>query len=602
LAEEQLKVKAATSEIKKLQDELKKIQKEIRSKGFGNVTKADAERLRAARKKFERKKLESFQTATILAGGLAFMKAGVSVVRIAFNPPAFIKQQVKAFNKDNRKETFNSILREMNQNPVGFFTEMWAFTKILNLAGVGLKKLPITRFLYEEWNILKFPLKQRRFVRSIIKSAKIQESLNPTKLKTLKKVDILKIEQLSVVEAKVLLKTMGETSSVSLGNAFLRKVVGRQSKGLTIATENAAVFNRVFLKNLPKNLRKQFVIRGNSLVRRTTGKSFAKNVPVGSITSRLPKLKVSVKLKPGAKLKLAAAKVRMTQKIAPLVKIAGRVSRRVKRVIRVGGEKVSAVNQKVLTSVKTNMGGLGITIRFVKFRVGVKIGELSSPTIKALNTQFRLLKRTLNKAGNVVNSKVLRIANKINALLKNANIKVKFAKFKLGTRLGVLKESIAKPVLRTVRKGKRVVRISGEVLSKVNQRVVNKIRTGLGNLEIRVKFTKFRVNQKIKNIGGVVERVFDKRIRLLRRSLTKSKGVITRPILAQINKLRTLLKNANIRMSFVKYRIGQKLGAVKELARKKVSGVTRPVKRFVRVSGEALNKVNSGVVNSVKKV
>jgi len=89
---------------------------------------------------------------------------------------------------------------------------------------------------------------------------------------------------------------------------------------------------------------------------------------------------------------------------------------------------------------------------------------------------------------------------------------------------------------------------------------------------------------------------------LLRRSLTKSKGVITRPILAQINKLRTLLKNANIRMSFVKYRIGQKLGAVKELARKKVSGVTRPVKRFVRVSGEALNKVNSGVVNSVKKV
>ncbi|GAI82718.1 unnamed protein product, partial [marine sediment metagenome] len=122
-------------------------------------------------------------------------------------------------------------------------------------------------------------------------------------------------------------------------------------------------------------------------------------------------------------------------------------------------------------------------------------------------------------------------------------------------------------VSKVVRKGKRVIRVSGEQLSAFNSRLLLNARTSLGNLGIRVRFTKFRTGQRIKEITLPVSRSFNKQVRNIKR-FVKKEGVITKSLKASLSRLSNGLKAFNIHLKFAKFRIGQKLKVAKAIIKK----------------------------------
>ena len=597
--------------IDQINREIAKIEKEIKSQAdkagsspgerVASVSQQKINRLFALQKQRANIVGEAVTIGLVSSAFIGIVSAGLGMIRFARDPVGTAKEQWKIISTaPGRKQLVKALETQLRTDPVALLVEFWAFGKILGLAGKGLKKIPLTRYLQEEWYLLKQPANVRPFMRQIIKSSKVQEKFNPNKIGAATSADILQIEKLSAIEAQALAKAIDATGAIRVGNSFMTKLLGKQARGLTLATENITNFNRLFISNLPKSLQRQYIIRGGQLVRKASKTNLTKKIPNNVITRNLKRVKVKVSLKPKAKLKVAAAKAKISKAARKAAKPAIKTLRKVRRISRVGGEKISQLNSRVLTSIESQLGNLGIKVKFTKFKASKRVGEITGPAIKSVNSKIRLLRRNLQATKGIITKETSRIIRGIQAPLKKFNIRVKFAKFKIGEQVGAAVKKVSKPVSKVTRRAKRVVRVSGEALNKANQRVLNKVTTTFRNLGIGVRFSKFRTTQRIRTITGAAERILDRRIRLVRRGLRRTKGVITRPIQKQLNNLKVSLKSFNIRVSFAKARITARAKRIGVAAKRRIRRVTRPTRRIIRVSGEALNKANQRVTNQIK--
>ncbi len=256
------------------------------------------------------------------------------------------------------------------------------------------------------------------------------------------------------------------------------------------------------------------------------------------------------------------------------------------RIIRISGTKISKVNTKVITKVRNNLGNLGIRVSFTKFRAKAKILDISSSARRNINVKLLRIKRQIRLSKNKITQPILSNINSIKNSLQRFNIRMRVIKLRIKEKVSAIKPK----VVRAIRKP---IRISGEALSQVNAKVIRSVRTNLGNLDIRVKFTKFRIKNRISDISSTASRSINRRIRLIRRGIRLSKNKITQPIISNINSISNSLKVFNIRMRVIKLRIGQRISAAKPK-------VIRAIRKPIRISGEALSNVNNRIITGVK--
>ncbi len=235
--------------------------------------------LRALRKEkerqftdFERSSIsaERIFIKTAIAGVLGGTRAILQLAKVVRNPIQTAKGLISAGR--HPIQTVKVLKEEFVVDPVGTVVEFFTFNKALGLAGKGISRSPVGRFVQEEMFIRSQPKQIRGAVRKIIKGSKAQEKLNPTKIKLLKEPDFAKVKSLTKAEAKALTKTLQETDSVVFGSAASRTISRGKTpipKDVDLATKSINLFNKKFIKNLPKKIRNKYVLKGQKIVRLT---------------------------------------------------------------------------------------------------------------------------------------------------------------------------------------------------------------------------------------------------------------------------------------------------------------------------------------------
>jgi len=141
------------------------------------------------------------------------------------------------------------------------------------LKGVKIPKVaagtPVGRILLEEKFIRGQPKELRPFVRAIIKGAKAQEKLSPTKIKFLKKINFNVVRDLTKIEAAAVSKALKQTDSFIFGSLPARAISKGKTKipkDVDLATADKKKFVKAFLDNLPKSVRNNYKIKGEKLL------------------------------------------------------------------------------------------------------------------------------------------------------------------------------------------------------------------------------------------------------------------------------------------------------------------------------------------------
>lgn len=177
------------------------------------------------------------------------------------NPIKTAKAQISALRQPVK--TFRFLKDEFILDPVGMVAEFYTFGKGVNLLGKGVKKSPVGRYVQEELFIRSQPKQVQSAVRKILRAARVQEKINPLKIKALRKVDFLDVKALNKIEADALVKTLKQTDSVVFGSWAARTLGGKKlpkPKDVDLATANVDAFNKAFIKNLPKSQRNNYVV------------------------------------------------------------------------------------------------------------------------------------------------------------------------------------------------------------------------------------------------------------------------------------------------------------------------------------------------------
>lgn len=248
--------------------------------------------------------------ATIITSAL---RGGLDVIEVVTSPPSqTIKNALKALR--HPLVTLRAVGQQFVIDPVGTTIEFIVFSKGLGLLGRIFKRNPVARTVREEMFIRSQPIEIQPQVRAIIKSAKVQEKINPFKVSTIKNVDFAEVKSLTRVEARVLKETIRETNSIVFGSLASRALSKSRTpipKDVDFATSNINKFNQKFISKLPTKDRKNIIIQGQKLIRRKTGetiydiKPLNRLIPQRSLLTRRGFLPVSgyvrrLKLKKGS--------------------------------------------------------------------------------------------------------------------------------------------------------------------------------------------------------------------------------------------------------------------------------------------------------------
>ncbi len=219
----------------------------------------------------------------VVLGALGITRGLTSVAVTIINPIKTAKNLFRALRPKNIKTTVKGVAQDFIIDPVGTIAEFWIYSKTLNLLGKTAKRSPVGRFINEELYIRGQPREIQPFVRAIIKSSRVQEKLNPFKIKDIKGVNFLEVKSLNKIEAKVLTKTLKQTDSVVFGSTSSRTLSKGKTplpKDVDLATRNVQVFNRQFINNLPRIARQNYVLRGQKIIRKTTKQAIMDIKPI----------------------------------------------------------------------------------------------------------------------------------------------------------------------------------------------------------------------------------------------------------------------------------------------------------------------------------
>lgn len=235
--------------------------------------------------------LETIFRGTVILGSLGALRGALGVVETFAHPIKTAKAQFEAFRPKNFMTTIKGIATGFTIDPVGTIVEFYTYGKVLNMAGKGIKKSPVARYINEEMFIRALPKELQSSIRSFLKSDKVQKRINPGNIPSINKADFLKVKSLTKVEVSALIKTLKSTDSVIFGS-FASKVLGKRPKVKTklpmpkdvdLATRSVTKFNEVFMKNLPKSYRQNLIVKGEKIVRRGTGEAILDVKPISRL-------------------------------------------------------------------------------------------------------------------------------------------------------------------------------------------------------------------------------------------------------------------------------------------------------------------------------
>jgi len=233
--------------------------------------------------KLTKKEIQEITSDKIIGGvgrGVTDAVGGVvNLVKIASSPrktfetvtkfisaPKKIPGKVKTYTVSEGKRFLN--------DPVAVTIEYALFSKLANKAGIVAKRTPVGRFVQEELFILKHPSQLRKYARATIKGSKVQEKINPTKVKSLKSVDLFEVKTLNPIEGNALKRTLQKTDSVVFGSVASRTISKKRTpipKDVDIATKNINTFAKKFLDELPQKAKSDYILKGEKLIRKIDG-------------------------------------------------------------------------------------------------------------------------------------------------------------------------------------------------------------------------------------------------------------------------------------------------------------------------------------------
>lgn len=256
--------------------------KQVKTKLLGRIDKLKLSKIEATKRKFlgitqkERGTPKSLAAGTIGLGTIGFVQGVGAFVGAIKNPKKFAKDQVEFVKrlKSDPKGTSRAVVKEFEINPAGFIAEFAGFAKSFQLTARAAKKSPVGRFVAEEAFIRNQPKELQKSVRAILKTSKAQEKIGFTTRKLPKKVSFAEVKELKPVEQRALKKALQKTDSIVFGSAASRLLSGKTTKvpkDVDLATSDIGNFNREFLKSLPTKARSDFIIKKESVVRKSSG-------------------------------------------------------------------------------------------------------------------------------------------------------------------------------------------------------------------------------------------------------------------------------------------------------------------------------------------
>lgn len=276
----------------------------------------------------------------LVLGTLGVLRGVLGVVETIRHPIRTAKQLFQAFRPLNFMATLRGIGQDFTVDPVGAVAEFYTYGKVLNLAGKTVKKSPVGRFVQERLYVRALPKEMRKPVSQFLKSDKVQRKINPGNIPSIKNADFLKVKSLTKAEAKALAKTLRQTDSVIFGSASAR-ITGRRPgvrtklplpKDVDLATRSTSTFNKKFMKNLPRQIKRDYKVVGQKIIRISDGrplldvKPLSRLIPSRSIFTRRGELPVTgfvrqVKKRPGSILPTIKRKPGVTRLTIPTKKI-----------------------------------------------------------------------------------------------------------------------------------------------------------------------------------------------------------------------------------------------------------------------------------------
>lgn len=371
-------------------------------------------------------------------------------------------------------KTIKAMGQTFEIDPVGTVAEFYVYGKALGITGKSIKRSPVGRFVAEELYIRSQPEVLRPYIRSIIKSAKVQENINPANVKKIKAVDFYEVKSLTKTEARALSKTLRQTDSVVFGSVVSRtfgkttkKSMARTPlpKDVDLATSNGRVFNQVFLKNIPKAYRGRYTLKKGKIYRGSQPildvKSISRLYP-----SKIPLIRKGYLPVTGYVRKL----VRKKGSIIP------RVSRRpglssvefpTKRKLKISGIKITGFGEQ---TVRKALGTLQVLIE-----KNARRAKDPQSFVISLETQLDFLRRRVKKRSGILRardaSKIKIISNALKILKSKDFVRILEKKVPGISKMYPLVAKISIPKLKKVIIEKPIVR-NGFIIKKVRGRKV----------------------------------------------------------------------------------------------------------------------------------
>ncbi len=524
--------------------------------------------------------LERQLTGVIIQPSIAIGIGVTAVLTLIRHPFKTIRGTIKAFSPSQIKGTVTEEVKRFINNPLAVITEYVTFIKILKFMGRSVRNTPLAQTVAEEAFIASQPKTFRPAIKTIIRADRIQRIINPTDLATVKNFQVFKPLTMNLIEFKATVKTISQTNSVLFGSgagkALQRKALVPHD--LDIATTNIQTFYRQFLKNLPKNQRKNYVLKGQKIFRKGQKqplfdiKPLSRLIPQRSILSRTGRLPVAgikekIKITKLTKKNLLNLKKGIKKNIKELrelkprnIKERSSINRIIKtnrQLLRLATRK-GLKSKKVLTALKDigEIGRLSLPRLEKELRIRLtvptqRLVRIKTPVgeIKAVSFAEQTTRKALGVLQLIIEKEVRR-AKDPSGLLVNLKIQRDFLKSQkplstLGKRrIKILDRAIrllGSKVFANLIKRRTGIINQFPVLKKINLRNLRKIN---------LKNVNKRVRAKLREVVNLAKRVkqLSKRLKTLRKKKPRTKGARLRlkksidKVKAEINKIRLRLK------------------------------------------------------------
>lgn len=253
---------------------------------------------------------------TVVLGGLGLARGVIGVAQTIAHPIETVKGV--GYAVAHPMQTLELIGKEFAVDPVGTAAEFYAYTKTVQLLGKGLKKGAKKIGLTD----LAAKVKETLFIKSQPAAAqaaikKLLAQATKKKIKSIKKVDFVRVKGLTKTEGRALLKALEKTDSLRIKIKAKGLSKTPTPVGVDIATTSFNKLASNMIKELPKAIRKQYTVKANVLLRR--GVVVMDLRPISSVIRKVSLTKATW-LKKSTAPKSKTLLVKSLEKVKPIVK------------------------------------------------------------------------------------------------------------------------------------------------------------------------------------------------------------------------------------------------------------------------------------------